>query len=245
VTDPNVVKVPTQELISKAYLAERAKLFDPEKAASIYERGSPAHNSSDTVYFAVSDKDGNAISFIQSNYGGFGMGAIPKGCGFTLQNRGANFSLERNHPNVLAPRKRPYHTIIPALVTNVSDGSLHSIYGVMGGFMQPQGHLQVLLNQLIFKHNPQEALDAPRICIDGFLPPDEGNVHAPTIYLENGITTEVREQLRRMGHDVAPVDGYARQMFGRGQIIRSHYENGRLIYSGGSDLRGDGQAIPM
>ncbi|KAL8718928.1 MAG: hypothetical protein Q9225_003990, partial [Loekoesia sp. 1 TL-2023] len=175
VTDPNVKKVPTQGMLSRSYLASRAELFNPNEASDIIDHGSPAQNHCDTVYFAVTDKHGNAASFINSNYAGFGTGIVPKGCGFTLQNRGASFSLEKNHPNVLAPRKRPYHTIIPALVTNASDGSLHTVYGVMGGFMQPQGHVQVLLNMLTFKYNPQSALDAPRICI-GAGTPDQGKV---------------------------------------------------------------------
>ncbi|KAL8808831.1 MAG: hypothetical protein Q9200_003982, partial [Gallowayella weberi] len=157
VTDPSVSKVPTEGMLSRTYLASRAKLFDPKRASDIIDHGSPAHNHCDTVYFAVTDKDGNAASFINSNYSGFGSCIVPRGCGFTLQNRGANFSLEENHPNVLAPQKRPYHTIIPAIVTNASDGSLHTVYGVMGGFIQPQGHVQVLLNMLTFKYNPQAA----------------------------------------------------------------------------------------
>jgi gamma-glutamyltranspeptidase / glutathione hydrolase len=142
VLDPNMTKLLAKELISKSYLSERAKLFDPTKASEVIDRGSPAHYHSDTVYFAVTDQEGNGISFINSNYTGFGSAIIPKGCGFTLQNRGANFNLEKDHPNVLAAGKRPHHTIIPALITNIADGSLHSVYGVMGGFMQPQGHVQ-------------------------------------------------------------------------------------------------------
>ena len=126
VTDPDVEKVPSKELISREYLAERAKLFNPLKANDALDHGSPAHNHCDTVYFAVTDKEGNGISFINSNYGGFGTCIIPKGCGFTLQNRGANFMLEDGHPNVFAPNKRPYHTIIPAMITNPSDQSLHT-----------------------------------------------------------------------------------------------------------------------
>lgn len=243
VTDPNVVKVPTKELISKSYLAERAKLFDPSKASAILDHGSPAHNSSDTVYFAVTDSDGNGISFINSNYAGFGSAIIPKGCGFTLQNRGANFNLEANHPNVYAPNKRPYHTIIPAMITNIHDGSLHSVYGVMGGFMQPQGHVQVLLNMLAFKMTPQAALDAPRICIGSGMP-GQGGVLDMVVYLEEGIPEEVRDELAAMGHKVEIVKGWGRGLFGRGQVIRLHSEDGRIVYSAGSDPRGDGAAYP-
>ncbi len=244
VTDPAVSKVPTQGMLSRSYLAERAKLFDPNKASNLIDHGSPAHSHSDTVYFAVTDKHGNAASFINSNYAGFGTAIVPKGCGFTLQNRGSNFSLVENHPNVLAPRKRPYHTIIPALVTNASDGSLHTVYGVMGGFMQPQGHVQVLLNMLTFKYNPQAALDAPRICI-GAGTPDQGKVLDRTVYLEEGIKEDVAEELGRLGHEVEVLGGWERGLFGRGQVIRCHFEEGRCVYSAGSDPRGDGAAVPV
>ncbi|KAF7593060.1 hypothetical protein BBP40_012077 [Aspergillus hancockii] len=243
VTDPDVEKVPSSELISKAYLAERAKLFNPNKATDILDHGSPAHNHCDTVYFAVTDKEGNGISFINSNYAGFGTGIIPKGCGFTLQNRGANFSLSPGHPNVLAPRKRPYHTIIPAMITNVSDGSLHSVYGVMGGFMQPQGHVQVLLNMLAFSYHPQAALDSPRICIAAGSP-ELGEPVDRTVYVEEGISDQSVEGLKRLGHQVKVLAGWERGMFGRGQIIRCHYDEGQLVYSAGCDPRGDGIAIP-
>jgi gamma-glutamyltranspeptidase / glutathione hydrolase len=231
------------ELISQPYLAKRAKLFDPQHASQVMDHGSPARNHSDTVYFAVTDKHGNAISFINSNYTGFGSAIIPKGCGFTLQNRGANFNLESDHPNVLAPGKRPYHTIIPAMITNVHDGSLHSVYGVMGGFMQPQGHVQVLLNMLTFGFNPQAALDAPRICIGAGMP-DEGKVLDMTVYLEEGISEEVRDRLKSMGHQAEIVKDYGRSLFGRGQLIRSHVDDGIQVFSAGSDLRGDGAAYP-
>jgi gamma-glutamyltranspeptidase / glutathione hydrolase len=245
VTDPNVVKVPSAELISSQYLAERAKLFDPKKTISAPVHGSPAHLQSDTVYFCASDPEGNAISFINSNYGGFGTGIIPKGCGFTLQNRGANFSLVKDHPNQLAPRKRPYHTIIPGLITNVKDQSLHSVYGVMGGFMQPQGHVQVLLNQEVFKLHPQAALDSPRFCIGAGMPDADGKMTDATIYLEEGIDSKVVDELRALGHNVEQLSGYGRAMFGRGQIIRQHFDDGIMVWSGASDLRGDGAAIPL
>jgi gamma-glutamyltranspeptidase/glutathione hydrolase len=244
VADPNVSKVPTQELITPSYLAERAKLFSSEKANDEFiDHGSPAHNHSDTVYFAVTDAEGNGCSFINSNYGGFGTGIIPKDCGFTLQNRGANFVLKENHPNVFAPGKRPYHTIIPALITNASDDSLHTVYGVMGGFMQPQGHLQVLLNMLVFGLTPQAALDAPRFCI-GAGTPDEGKVLDRTVYLEDGIKPEVVEGLKKLGHEVEVIKGVSRGLFGRGQVIRAHWDDGQIVYSAGSDPRGDGAAMP-
>ncbi|KAM5347102.1 hypothetical protein ACJ41O_010107 [Fusarium nematophilum] len=237
VTDPSVVQVPSA-LISSEYLARRAGLFSPTQAAESFSHGapfeSPALNSCDTVYFAVTDQEGNAASFINSNYQGFGTGIVPKGCGFTLQNRGSNFSLDPAHPNRIEPRKRPYHTIIPGLATN-GDGSLHSVFGVMGGFMQPQGHVQVLLAQLVGGLNPQQALDCPRVCIqDG------------VVWAEEGLPEETVEGLRRLGHKVEMRTGKQRSRFGRGQIIRSHIDPlaKTMIWSAGSDLRGDGAAFP-
>ena len=247
IADPNVEKVPVKEMLSPEYLAERAKLFNPDQASDPPDHGSPAHNHSDTVYFACSDSEGNGISFINSNYGGFGTCIIPKGCGFTLQNRGANFVLQPpEHPNIYAPKKRPYHTIIPALVTNASDQSLHSVYGVMGGFMQPQGHVQVLLNQLVFKHTPQAALDAPRVCIGAGMP-DEGDVFDRTVYLEEGMSDDTVQGMRKLGHQVQVVKGMGRALFGRGQVIRWHVDplEGLGVWSAGSDQRGDGAAVPQ
>ncbi|KAJ5476580.1 hypothetical protein N7475_002309 [Penicillium sp. IBT 31633x] len=241
VTDPDAEHVPSQGLLDPAYLAERAKLFTPERAADIMDHGSPAHNHCDTVYFAVTDSEGNGISFINSNYAGFGTAIIPAGCGFTLQNRGANFSLQEGHPNVLAPHKRPYHTIIPALITNVADGSLHSVYGVMGGFMQPQGHVQVLLNMLAFGYHPQAALDSPRFCLAA--PTDESTDR--TVWVEEGISDATVEGLRRLGHKVQVLTGWQRATFGRGQVIRSYHDDGQLVYGAGSDMRGDGMAFPL
>ena len=250
VADPNVSEVPSAELISQPYLAERAKLFDPSKASDILRHGdpfpSPALRSSDTVYFSVADADGNAISFINSNYMGFGTAIIPRGCGFTLQNRGANFSLDAKHPNVLAPRKRPYHTIIPGLVTNLDDGSLHSVFGVMGGFMQPQGHVQVLLGQIVGGLNPQQALDAPRVCIASGMP-DDGDKYDRNVYVEEGMPEETIQGLRKLGHKVEVLTEARRAMFGRGQIIRYSVDTveGTGVWSAGSDLRGDGAAYPL
>lgn len=262
VADPNVSKVPMAELISEAYLTERSKLFSADHALNpLPTHGepasfpSPALQSSDTVYFCVSDSEGNAISFINSNYAGFGTAIIPKGCGFTLQNRGANFALQpENHPNILAPRKRPYHTIIPAAVTNVADASLHSVFGVMGGFMQPQGHVQVLLGQLVGGLNPQQALDAPRVCIGAGMrdykssATGEEPVVDRTVYVEEGMPEETIEGLRKLGHDVTVVTGRARGLFGRGQIIRwtvDPVDKTRGVWSAGSDPRADGAAYPL
>lgn len=244
VADPNVSNVPSAGLIDPAYLAQRAQLFDPSKASSgAIAHGSPALRSSDTVYFAVSDSEGNAISFINSNYEGFGTGIIPKGCGFTLQNRGANFDMgPADHPNLYAPRKRPYHTIIPGLVTNLVDNSLHSVFGVMGGFMQPQGHLQVLLGQIIAKLSPQQALDAPRVSIQ---PNSDGS--GMTVRAEHGIPDTTVRGLRALGHHVETVSGLSRALFGRGQIIRWTVDPVEKtgVWSAGSDPRGDGAAYPV
>jgi gamma-glutamyltranspeptidase / glutathione hydrolase len=249
IADPDVSRVPAKELISEQYLADRVKQFSADKKLSFpIHHGnpvsSPAHAKSDTVYFAVTDSEGNGCSFINSNYTGFGTGIVPAGCGFTLQNRGSNFMLQpADHPNVFAPSKRPYHTIIPAMLTNASDSSLHSVYGVMGGFMQPQGHVQVLLNITAFGMSPQEALDAPRLCI-GAGHPDAGSVYDETVYLEEGISDETVKGLKDLGHSVEVVKGMGRGLFGRGQLIRAHVEDGKLVYSAGSDMRGDGGAFP-
>ncbi|KAJ5247604.1 hypothetical protein N7468_002587 [Penicillium chermesinum] len=241
VTDPDASQVLSQDLLDREYLAERAKLFSPDRASELMDHGSPAHTRSDTVYFAVTDNEGNGISFINSNFSDFGTQIIPAGCGFTLQNRATGFSLEPGHPNALAGRKRPYHTIIPALITNVSDGSLHSIYGVMGGYMQPQGHVQVLLNMLAFGYHPQAALDAPRVLIEKPICEKRNR----KIIIEEGISEEVVEGLRRLGHQVEVQAGWDRSVFGRGQIIRVHYDEGQRVYSAGSDPRGDGMAFPL
>jgi gamma-glutamyltranspeptidase / glutathione hydrolase len=249
VTDPEQSPVSPQHLVSLPYLAERAKLFDPTKAINHakgqpFDGVSPAQNRSDTVVFAVTDNEGNGTCIVNSNFMEFGSGIVPEGCGFALQNRGAGFHLgPDNHPNIYAGGKRPYHTIIPCLSTQGPDRDLHAVFGVMGGLMQPQGHVQVLVNMEVFGMNPQEAVDAPRICIENPMPPKLGGIG--TVYIEEGIDDAVVETLRGMGHDVEVLKGWSRNRFGRGQAIRQRIdETGQRVYSGGSDGRGDGVVMP-
>lgn len=218
-------------LLSKEFAEKKRKEIDM-KVCSYFESGFPL-TSSDTVQFCCVDSEGNACSFVNSNYQGFGTCIVPKGCGFSLQNRGSNFTLERGHPNCYAPSKRPYHTIIPGLCT--FNGDLKYVFGVMGGFMQPQGHTQVLLNMIEFNMNPQEALDKSRFCII----PEIGEVE---LYLEEGIHKEVYNKLVGKKHKVYHnINGWNRSLFGRGQIIE---KKGKVLWAG-SDSRSDGSSIPL
>ena len=233
ISDPAFSRIPLDELLSKEYAAERGKLINPAAATLDRQRGRP-FASSDTVYFCAVDRWGNACSFINSNYMGFGTGIVPRGRGFSLQNRGHNFSLQEGHPNALAPGKRPYHTIIPGLITREADGSLFGPFGVMGGFMQPQGHVQVFL-ALAQGLDPQQALDLPRFCLEDGQPSDG-------VALEEGIPLKTMARLAEMGHRVRLVSGWGRALFGRGQVILRD-EAGVLC--GGSDPRADGCALPV
>lgn len=235
VADPAFSPAPVEWLLSKEYAAQRRLLIDPRRASLDREHGLP-NSASDTVYLSVVDGEGNACSFINSNYMGFGTGIVPAGWGFSLQNRGHNFSLEAGHPNALAGGKRPYHTIIPALATRpTAEGeTLFASFGVMGGFMQPQGHLQVVVALLDDGLDPQAALDRPRFCIE------DGTADGK-VALEAGIDPAVMIELEQMGHPVYPVAGMARALFGRGQIILRDAQNGVLW--GGSDPRADGCAM--
>jgi gamma-glutamyltranspeptidase/glutathione hydrolase len=236
IADPATNPAPLAGLLSKEYAAERRRTIDPRRAVIDRVHGAPAAGS-DTVYFSVVDGEGNACSFINSNYMGFGTGIVPKGWGFTLQNRGYGFSRDPGHPNALAPGKRPYHTIIPGLITRPGDGreELFACYGVMGGYMQPQGHVQVCVALLDDGLDPQAALDRPRFCIDN-------GQAGGAVSLEEGIPPEAVEMLRVMGHEVRLRGGWERSMFGRGQII---LRDASGVLWGGSDPRADGLAMSL
>jgi gamma-glutamyltranspeptidase/glutathione hydrolase len=234
VADPAFNPAPLEALLSAEYAAQRRSLIDPSKATLDQVYGTPLV-SSNTVYLSAVDGDGNACSFINSNYMGFGTGIVPYGCGFSLQNRGHGFSLDPGHPNALAPGKRPYHTIIPAIATRSRPASageeLSACFGVMGGFMQPQGHTQVVIALVDDGLDPQAVLDRPRFCIaDG--------ASGGRVSLEQGIPVEIMSALADMGHPIVPTSGFSRAIFGRGQIILRDPASGVLC--GGSDPRADG-----
>lgn len=225
-TDP----APIAGLLSADYLARRRAQIQLDRAMQPPSFGQPVAGS-DTVYLCVIDGEGNGCSFINSLYMGFGSGVAAEGTGVFLQNRGACFTLEPGHPNELKPRKRPYHTIIPAMVTK--DGALWATVGVMGGFMQPQGHMQVISAMIDDNLNPQEALNRPRWCLEAGTPDS-------ALLLEDGYPLATMARLAEMGHPVRPVTGASRGVFGDGQIIRRDAETGVLL--GGSDPRKDGVA---
>jgi gamma-glutamyltranspeptidase/glutathione hydrolase len=228
VADPAVVGVPVAGLLSQDYVAQRRALIQPDGALELVVPGQPKSES--TVYLTVVDGEGNAVSFINSLYHAFGSGLVVPGTGICLQNRGACFTLEAGHPNALAGGKRPYHTIIPAMA--LREGRLWLSFGVMGGFMQPQGHLQVLVNMVDYGLDPQAALDAPRFRVD-----ERGGLQ---VLVETGVPLKTRKALTRMGHDVRSETLFAPQ-FGGGQIIA--LDAGSGVLCGGSDPRKDGCAV--
>src|SRR5207249_7449201 len=236
-TDPVFAKVPVAELISKEYAATRGKLIDPKKALTDIPAGDPKLGASETIYLCVVDKDRNCVSLIQSNYGGFGSGLSAPGTGFGIQNRGCLFALDEHHANKLEPLKRPFHTIIPAMVTK--DGKPWLTFGVMGGDMQPQGHVQVLVNMIDFGMDVQQAGEAPRVEHVGSATPT-GRPEQPaggTIQAEPGIPEDVVKELVRRGHDVQRV----RVNGGGYQGIVIDPKTGML--HGGSEARKDGAAV--
>jgi len=228
VADPAMSDVPVSALLSKEYAAGGRSLIVANKALPLAAPGQPEHQ--DTVYLSVVDSHGNAVSFINSLYHGFGSGLVVPGTGICLQNRGACFVLDEGHPNALAGGKRPYHTIIPAMA--LRDGSLWLSFGVMGGFMQPQGHLQVLSNLVDHGLDPQAALDAPRFRVD-----ERGG---PQVSIETGVPAKTYKALEAMGHCVLLQPAFW-SGFGGGQIIAVHSDTG--VLEGGSDPRKDGCAV--
>jgi gamma-glutamyltranspeptidase / glutathione hydrolase len=240
VADPTFVDLPLAELLSPRYLAGRRSQIDPQRAKRDPRSGLPAPDGgpllptprSDTVYLSVVDGQGNACSFINSLYHGFGSGLVAPGTGVALQNRGALFSLDSDHPNCLEPGKRPYHTIIPAMATQGDD--LWACFGVMGGFMQPQGHLQVLVNLLDLAMLPQEALDAPRFCLL------EGEPGGP-VAVEADAGDDLIATLRARGHVLEVKHGLERMVFGAGQVICRDAVTG--VLTAGSEPRRDGCAV--
>ncbi|RUL83081.1 gamma-glutamyltransferase [Tautonia sociabilis] len=231
--DPEFANVPVETLISKEYADRRATLISPDRAMASVE---PGLLESDTIYLTVVDEDRNCVSLIQSNFHSFGSHHVPRGLGFPLQNRGAWFSLDPNHANRLEPHKRPFHTIIPGFVTK--DGAPWLSFGVMGGDMQPQGHVQVLCNMIDFGMDVQEAGDAPRFRHFGSSEPTgQPGEGGGFVSLESGIGPEVRQKLEAMGHRLDDRPGG----YGGYQAIRIDRERGVLL--GGSDPRKDGAAI--
>jgi len=200
--DPAFGKLPVQELISKSYAEGRRKLIALEKALTQVAAGDPKLAQGDTIYLCVVDKDRNCVSLIQSNYMGFGSGLTPGNLGFALQNRGTLFALDDAHLNRLEPHKRPFHTIIPSLVTK--EGKPWFVFGVMGGDMQPQGQVQVLVNLIDFGMNVQQAGEAPRLEHLGSAAPTgrRGRADGGIVQAERGISREIVQELIRRGHHV-------------------------------------------
>ena len=224
--DPRTVSVPVSTLISKEYARERASLIDPARAndsiAPVEAIGT------ETVYLAVVDREGNIASWIQSIYGGFGSGIVVEG--FPLQNRGAGFTLQRDHPNVLAGGKRPYHTIIPGFMQR---GARHMAFGIMGGANQPMAHAQFVSNFVDYGMNVQQAVEAPRFF--------KGSPSGNEVSIEGRVPESTLSQLGDMGHEILKRAEYSQEM-GRGQAILHDAATG--VNFAGSDPRSDGAAIP-
>jgi len=226
--DPRFAKVPVKGLLSKEYAKDRAKLIDPNKANCEPMAGEPP--TSETTYLTVIDREGNIVSLIQSNYAEFGSGITVRGMGFALQNRGALFSLDPSSPNVLAPRKRPFHTIIPAFMER---GDQHIGFGIMGGANQPLAHAQFVSNVADYGMNIQAALENARFTVS----PKRGC----NIVIESRVKPEVRDKLTAMGHQLQVEREYSTAM-GRGQAVMNDLKT--KVHYGASDARADGSAEP-
>lgn len=235
--DPAFSPVPVSQLLDGDYARRQAERIDMRRAARRLEPGNPALRSGDTTFLVTADARGQMVSLIQSNYTGFGSGYVVPEFGFGLHNRGAQFALDPRHPNVLAPGKRPFHTIIPAFVTR--DGVPLMAFGVMGGDMQPQGHVQILVNLLVHGMNLQEAGDAARFYHTGSSEPtgtmmEDGGV----LHLESGVPFEVRQELLRRGHRLVEASGIS---FGGYQAIWRDPTTG--VLTGATESRKDGCAL--
>jgi len=235
--DPDAFPPPLDRLLSKTYAAERRRLIDPERALREIPEEPAQLNQGDTIYLTTADRNGNMVSWIQSNYRGMGSGMAPDGLGFILQDRGEMFVLKEGHANSYAPGKRPFHTIIPAFITK--DGAPWVSFGVMGGAMQPQGHVQIVTNLIDFGMNIQEAGDAPRLHHDGSTDP-VGQANSMTdggvVNLESGFSRETVRELQLRGHRISEAIG----PYGGYQAIWRDPETG--VYHGASEARKDGQA---
>jgi gamma-glutamyltranspeptidase/glutathione hydrolase len=232
--DPDFSKIPVSALLAKDYAATRRKQIDLTKASEHLDAGDLTLRAGDTVYLTVADEQGNMVSLIQSNMLEFGSGLVPDGLGFVFHNRGTSFNLEPAHANVYAPAKRPFNTIIPGFVTK--NGEPFLSFGVMGGAMQPQGHLQILCNIIDFGMNVQEAGDAARFSHSGSSEPIGTTMtDGGKLALESGISPSVRAELEKRGHHLAPTD-----FFGGYQAIQ--WDRINRIYRGATEMRKDGQA---
>jgi gamma-glutamyltranspeptidase/glutathione hydrolase len=233
--DPDFSKVPVTGLLSKDYAARRAALIDLRRAAKTYDAGQPALQQGDTIYLCTADAEGNMVSLIQSNYRGMGSGIVVPGTGFGFQDRGEMFTLEPGHPNAYEPGKRPFHTIIPAFA--MREGRPWLAFGVMGGAMQPQGHVQIIVNLVDFGLGLQEAGDAARWQHEGSTDYDHAKMKdGGWVNLESGIPGATVAELQRRGHGIrSDLGGY-----GGYQAILWDAKN--KTYHGASESRKDGQA---
>jgi len=230
VCDPRSNSVPVPGMLSKDYARARAQLIDMAKANCNVSAGKPPPMGTDTTYLCVVDSDGNMVSYIQSNYSSFGSGVVPGATGFALQNRGGLFSLDPGSPNVLAGRKRPLHTIIPAFMTQ---GQVRIAFGIMGGWNHPQAHAQFVSNLVDHKMNIQAALEAPRFT--------KGTFEGCDVELESRFPMMTRSELAARGHTIELRGDFASSV-GGGQAVMRDFETG--INYGASDPRKDGAAIP-
>jgi len=230
VCDPEINKVPAAGLLSKQYAQTRATLIDPARANCNVDAGQPPPMGTDTTYFCVVDAEGNMVSYIQSNYNSFGSGVVAGGTGFALQNRGGLFSLDPASPNVLAGRKRPLHTIIPAFMTS---GNVRIAFGIMGGWNQAQAHAQFVSDIVDHQMNIQAALEAPRFTKQTFTGCD--------VEVESRVPETVRAELALKGHRLQILGAFASSV-GGGQAVLRDFTAG--INFGASDPRKDGAAMP-